>query len=113
MRPKQLLVRCYAKRSGDLWVAFCLDFSLGAQADTHEEAKRKLDDQIKEYVHDVLAGTEREHAEYLLTRRAPLQFWLEYWAIKALFKLSRRLHTRKPVESRPFKEVLPMVPAIC
>ncbi|WLA02773.1 type II toxin-antitoxin system HicB family antitoxin [Xanthomonas translucens] len=113
MRPKQLVVRCYAKLDGDVWVAFCVDFSLGAQADTLEEAKRKLDEQIKEYVYDALVGDDRQHAEYLLTRRAPISFWIEYYSIKTVYKLLRFMHVRKQVQSRPFKEVLPMVPAIC
>lgn len=115
MRPNQLLVRCYAKRDGDLWVAFCLDFSLGAQANSLEEAKQKLDEQIREYVYDALAGEDREHAEYLLNRRAPLAYWLRYWGIRAAFKLSRMVtpHSSRQVNSKPFNEVLPMVPAVC
>jgi predicted RNase H-like HicB family nuclease len=113
MRPKQLFVRCYAKRDGNIWVAFCVDFSLGAQADTLEEAKRKLEDQIREYVHDALAGDDRQNAGYLLNRSAPLSFWLEYWAIRVAFKLARLVNARRPVQSKPFNEVLPMVPAVC
>ena len=115
MRPNDMLLRCYAKRDGDLWVAFCLDLSLGTQADTLEEAKQKLDDQIREYVHDALAGDDRKHAEYLLSRRAPLSFWLEYWAVKAAFKFSSIFATKNSSapRSKPFKEVLPLVPAAC
>lgn len=115
MRPKQLLVRCYAKRDGGLWVAFCLDFSLGVQADTLEEAKQKLDDQIREYVHDALAGEDRKHAGDLLRRRAPMSFWLEYWGIRFMFAVTafQRKNGRKNLSSKPFNEVLPMVPAVC
>ncbi len=115
MRPKELLIRCYAKRDGNLWVAFCLDFSLGTQADTLDEAKRKLDEQIREYVHDALAGEDREHAEYMLNRRAPLSYWLQYWSIRAKFALARLLSpgSARQVNSKPFNEVLPVVPAVC
>lgn len=114
MLPRQLFVRCYAKRTKGMWVAFCLDFALGAQADTLAEARKKLDEQIREYVHDALDGEDREHAEYLLRRRAPLSYWMEYWGIVALHKFASLVHrSRRPAEAAPFREILPMVPSVC
>ncbi len=31
-----LVLRCYAKKEGDQWVAVCIDLSLAAQADIND-----------------------------------------------------------------------------
>lgn len=109
MRPRQLVVRCYAERKKDYWVALCLDFTLAAQGETFEQAKEGLDHQIREYVHDSLAGEDRPHAPYLLSRRAPLRDWLKYYVARVVaVTRPNTQHTHKP-----FDEVMPMVPALC
>ena len=108
MHPAQLLVRCYAERVHGQWQAFCLDLSLGAQADTFEEARQKLDAQIREYICDAVAGPDSAHVSALLTRRAPLRFWLKYWLIAVLSKVHRD-HD----EPRKFAASLPLVPVSC
>lgn len=113
MRPRQLLLRCYAERNGDLWVAYCLDFTLACQGDTLKEVKAKLDAQIRDYVYDALVGEDREHAEYLLTRRAPARYWLTYWYIRAVGVIARALHLARQPSARPFHEVMPVAPATC
>ncbi|MFZ5579878.1 MAG: type II toxin-antitoxin system HicB family antitoxin [Pseudomonadota bacterium] len=82
MYPRQLILRCLASKEDGQWVTFCLDFDLATQADTLEEAKRKLEAQIKEYVYDALAGEDQEFAEQLLSRRAPWHLWLRYYWTK-------------------------------
>ncbi|KAB8198572.1 DUF1902 domain-containing protein [Lysobacter maris] len=109
MRPEQLILRCYAERKGDQWQAFCLEFSLAAQGDSLNEARAKLDEQIREYVHDSLVGKDRLHAAQLLSRKAPLRFYLRYAYISAVLKL-RGHDTRKKAR---FKEAMPLVPALC
>ncbi|MES5814431.1 hypothetical protein [Pseudoxanthomonas sp. Soil82] len=79
MKPKELLIACYFERAGDQWLGFCLDYSLVAQADTLANAKDKLEEQIREYVYDATVGQDREHAGYLLRRRAPLKYWLKFY----------------------------------
>ncbi|TAM59322.1 MAG: DUF1902 domain-containing protein [Rhodanobacter sp.] len=113
MRAKKLLLRCYAEHDGNLWVAFCLDFSLGCQGDSFEEVRTKLDAQIRDYVSDALCGEDRQHADYLLTRRAPLSYWLRYWVIRLQSAVATRLHANRSQSSRPFKEPLPLIPASC
>lgn len=113
MRPKKLMLRCYAERCGDLWVAFCVDFSLGCQGDSFEEVRAKLDLQIREYLYDALAGEDREHAHELLTRRAPLNYWLKYWYAGLHMWLARELRSRRPITSQQFKEPMPLVPSTC
>ena len=107
MKPTQLFLRCYAEKVGDQWQAFCLDLSLAAQADTFAAVKNKLDAMVFEYVFDALAGEDRDYAEQLLTRRAPLRDWLKYYwcsalsGVGALHEEARRLFTSLvPLELR-------------
>lgn len=112
MRANQLILRCYAERSGDVWNAYCLDFSLGSQADTYQQAKQKLEEQIDEFVADVLGGQDREHAVQLLSRRAPLSMWAKYWFMRAVIGVLHLVGRPTPARKR-FKEVMPLVPAHC
>jgi hypothetical protein len=113
MRAAQLVVRCYAEPEGSQWVAVCVDLSLAAQADSLEEAKEKLDAQIREYIFDALAGEDRAHAGQLLTRKAPLRFRLKYALASVRIHLSAKFGTMKPRAPVRFKKSLPLVPALC
>jgi hypothetical protein len=107
MRTKELFLRCFAEKKGDLWQAFCLDLNLAAQGDTSEEARRKLHAQIAEYVYDALAGPDQEYADQLLKRPAPASIRARYYFYNALFKVGQ-LHNGVHLL---FKERLPLVPA--
>ncbi|WP_282296217.1 hypothetical protein [Stenotrophomonas sp. PS02289] len=113
MRPNQILLRCFAERDGQLWVAYCLDLSLAAQGDTLEEVKGKLDEQIREYVSDALVGPDRAHAPYLLSRSAPASLWLHYLWVKLRIRTDRLFHSTKQAQEKVFKEVLPVQLASC
>lgn len=113
MRPNQLLLRCFAEREDGLWVAYCLDLSLAAQADSLAEVKHKLDQQVREYVADALAGQDRKHATYLMTRRAPLGLWARYYFARLMVALNGLIHSQVPREEKVFREPVPMVPAGC
>lgn len=113
MRAKKLLLRCYAERTNDVWLAFCLDFSLGAQADTLDEARAKLEAQIRDYVRDALNGQDRAYAPVLLSRRAPLVYWLKYWWAGVMNWMARETRVPAPATSRRFSETIPLVPAPC
>lgn len=77
------ILRCMAYRQDGVFVAVCLDWSLAAQADTFEEAKAKLEEQMHSLVDE--ARAEPEYAKQLLfKRRAPLSLWLKYWYIAAI-----------------------------
>lgn len=80
------VLHCIAKKHKNYWSARCLDFTLYAVADTLEEAKAKLADQIEEYLYDALEGEDKEHAASLLLRRAAMQDWIEYYVIYFLQK---------------------------
>jgi hypothetical protein len=79
MQPKDLLLKCYFEKDGDQWLGFSLDFSLVAQASSLKEAADKLAAQIEEYVFDAMAGQDRQHAGYLLRRRAPVSYWAKFY----------------------------------
>ncbi len=104
MKPKQLILKCLAKEQDGQWVAICLDFDLVAQADSLPEAKLLLEDQIKEYVFDALAGEDQAYADQLLSRRSPWQLWAAYYLAGFLQKV---LHIRNGLR---FNERMPLVP---
>lgn len=94
MRENKFQLRCYAEKQGNLFVAVCIDLSLAAQADSMEEARRKLEAQIVDYLHDVLNGPERAHIQDLLPRKSPLSLRLRYQYIRACCKIARMLDKR-------------------
>lgn len=102
MRSYPLVFRCYAETEGDQWLAFCIDLTLAAQADTYQEARTKLHKQIASYVYDAIAGADQAHATYLLTRKAPLRYRVKYHAI-AVFC---RVRDAKKRMSKVFVEAL-------
>jgi len=80
MKPQQLIIKCYAKQDGDVWVAVCLDFNLATQGETFPDARKKLEEQIVFYVDEALQDT--EYGSQLLTRKAPISSWVEYYLIR-------------------------------
>ncbi len=89
----------------------CLDFNLAAQADTLDEAQKKLHQMIKSYIADVLSedGPDRAHAKHLLRRRAPLVFWIKYY----VFSVLSRIRGKNGNEGNriAISDPLPMIPA--
>lgn len=79
MNAKELLLRCYARKDGDIWIAVCLDFSLAVQGDSLREVQQKLEQQTYHYLVDALEGDDRAHAAYLLRRRAGLGDYLKWY----------------------------------
>lgn len=108
MRAKDIILRCYGERDGDLWVAVCVDLCLAAQGATFDEARSRLHSQIGEYVYDALAGEDRAHASELLSRKSPLSIRAKYYLYAGMANLMK-LH-RNAVKL--FSEVLPVQPAM-
>lgn len=104
MKPCKLFVRCFARVKDGQWQAFCIDFDLAAQGDSFEDVRAKLEDQIVEYVNDALVGEDREHAAYLMTRKAPLSLRLAYH----LGGLFHSFSKTKDGICRAFMEPLPL-----
>ena len=104
MNPKELIVKCYAEQESGCWVAVCLDFNLASQGDSFGEVKSKLEAQIYDYIYDALAGEDKPYSAQLLSRRAPLSFWLKYYFIKLKIAV---WHST----GRIFHETMPLIPA--
>lgn len=79
-------LHCIAKKHDGYWSARCLDFSLYTTGDTLEEAKRKLSIEIDDYLFDAIEGTEKEHAAYLLLRKAGVQEWVLFYTLVFLIR---------------------------
>jgi hypothetical protein len=108
LSPSDLVLRCYAEREQGKWQAFCLDLCLAAQADEFDDAKRKLEEMILSYVYDATVGEDREHAAYLLTRKAPLWHRAKYYVYLALQNLGMLGENVR----RTFQEALPLTPTL-
>lgn len=109
MLTRDLIVHCMAWRTGDQWVAMCLDFDLAAQGDTYLEARERLAAQIHGYVRDALVGDDQDQAAYFLTRRrAPLRYWLKFYWLGLLAALRGRA---RKASSEQYTTHLPLQPA--
>jgi hypothetical protein len=107
MKTLDLILHCFAEQKGDQWQAFCLELALAAQADTLEEALRKLDDMICSYVEDATVGADRAFGADLLSRGVPFLDWIKYY----FYAARKRLLPRGI--SQQFREVLPLHPGKC
>jgi hypothetical protein len=107
MRPDQLLLRCYAEQKLGHWQAFCLDLGLAAQGESEAEACGKLNAMMREYLHDALAGEDRQYAEYFLTRKAPTSQWVKYYLYIVLDSLNMRFGADRTL----FKKLIPLAPS--
>lgn len=104
LKPGQMVLRCFAEQKGTVWQAFCLDLNLAVQGDSRYEVKAKLQSQIAEYLHDALAGEDRQYADQLLTRRAPASTWIRYYCLKAI---SQVINAHNGIREF-FNEVMPL-----
>lgn len=103
---RNLILRCYANMHGDQWQAFCIDLCLAVQGDSFPEVKEKLECMMEEYVYDALAGEDREFADQLLNRKAPVSQIATYHGIR----LMHRLGIFRDGIHKLFKETMPLVP---
>ncbi|WP_296276612.1 type II toxin-antitoxin system HicB family antitoxin [Pseudomonas sp. UBA7530] len=108
MSNNPFVLRCYAEKKDGFWIAACPQFTLAAQGDTFEEAKQKLEGQIKSYVTEALT-IDREHAAELLGRRAPLSMRIGYHLKAFAWAISR--HRRAKSKVRFFNE--PTLQYVC
>ena len=106
MKSQDLIVRCMARREGDVWVAVCLDYTLAAQGATLPEARSRLHEQIVAYVREAFT-TDVKHAAQLLTRKAPLTGRVAF----AYNRIRRRLHRLSRGAPKAYCEPLPLQPA--
>jgi hypothetical protein len=109
MNPNNLVLRCYAVRSGDTWEAFCLDLTLAAQGKSFDEVRRKLDDQICSYVIEAVT-IHKDYSDQLLTRKAPWTEWAKYYLIYTDNKLKNLFRVYKEGVFQAFTECMPLLP---
>lgn len=102
MKPIDLLIRCYAEKSDDQWSAVCIDLCLAAQADSLDEARKKLESMIIDYIDDAF-GEDREFAADLLQRKAPFSQFVKYYKIL----LQNKIGALRSDFATIFTEVLP------
>jgi len=104
VKPKEIVLRCYGKKQDNQYVAVCIDLCLAAQGNSMEDARKKLFDQIHDYLYDAIEGKDSDHADYLLSRKAPISQLITYHALK----LMSHIHTFKNGAYSLFSEVMPM-----
>lgn len=102
------VIRCIARKNGDQWEAYSLEFGLAVQADTLSSAKSKLHDMIADHVHDAL-GIDRTHADHLLARRASFGIYALYYRVKLLKAFSAKLEAGKNAYSERIGQKLALV----
>ena len=98
--PKKLLLRCLALEKRKYWVAMCIDLDLSVQADTLAQARKLLNAQISSYMADAVS-VDSDHAEYLLSRRSPLRYFVMYY-------MARLIHATK--HRQGYQAAMPLVP---
>lgn len=106
---KDLLLRCYVKQEKTYWVAVCIDLCLAAQAESQEDAQKKLEAMISTYIADAF-GKHKIYAKQLLSRKAPLSQRAFYYRV--LFLEYLRLFFRQTntgnAKERVFSEHYPI-----
>lgn len=102
-----MLIKCYAERHEDLWVAVCINFNLAAQAHTFEEAKDNLSAQIEDHIEEALSAPEPIRHQLLYGRKAPLVDRLRYHLFGVLARLAEIAHAQ--ASRRIFSEDRPAI----
>lgn len=107
MKPDEIIVRCYLKRNGNLWVAICIDLCLAAQANSAEQARDKLHAQIGEHLQYAFSNS--QYTAQLLRRRAPLKQILTYYAIRLFWQFKSLFKSKKKKGSgRVYEDLMPL-----
>lgn len=112
MKVNQLTLRCFGELKDNQWTLVCVDLCLAAQASSVEKAKAKLESQIKEYLYDALAGQDKEFANQLLQRKAPLSLRARYHWLSLKAKVSKSIESLKEGKASSvfFTETMPVKP---
>lgn len=100
------ILRCFAECRHGQWQAFCIDLCLAAQDETFEGARRRLDAQILDYVHEA-CGEDQAHARELLARKAPFYLRFRYW----YYRLLSAIHAKGSRRRKTFNEPWPVAHA--
>ncbi|MFP4684149.1 MAG: hypothetical protein ACLFMW_10875 [Ectothiorhodospira sp.] len=107
----KLVLRCLIDQEGDLYVAHCIDLSLGVQGDSEADVKERMEAAIGSHlqrVTEIYREGDTASAMQLLNRKAPLSIRVKYH----LAKLLRHFHSLRPPASPIWEESRPY-PIIC
>ncbi|WP_395117760.1 hypothetical protein ACFCQI_14280 [Rhodanobacter sp. FW102-FHT14D06] len=85
-------VRFFAEKVGSQWQAFCIDMNLAVQADTLQDAQKKIIAMVKSYVELAKEQNDPRHQRDMLFRPAPLSIQLRYWYVWLRCNLARNNH---------------------
>lgn len=110
MEKKKLRFFAYRTAEG-LWVAHCVDLSLAAQADTFEEVKAKLHEQVVDFC-DYVNSQQHDPVfqRQLLGRRAALLTRIHYGLAVLAGKLRIGVHRGAPARPRRWSESRSAIP---
>ena len=100
MKSHPQYVRIYGERHDGQWSLICLNFSLAVQDESLEEAKAKLNSQIASYVKAATVGVDSAHADYLLSRSAPLKYWAKFYLFGAVQAIQNRQKSTAHIAAR-------------
>ena len=110
MEKKKLFFRGYLRKEGNQWTAVCIDLCLAAQADSCDEADKKMAVMIADYLNEA-TSEDKEYARQLLDRKAPLSQRLTYhYAVlkSRCFGENKNHNSQRPVQ---FKGSIMPIPA--
>jgi hypothetical protein len=92
MKINDLILHGYAKKDGENgWYAICLELNLLAQGDNEKHAIEKLKSMIDDYVLEAFT-IDRKNFKELMSRKAPVYFYLQYYWIVIKNKFHSTLH---------------------
>lgn len=87
IRSIQLILKCYGHRTKEgKWFGLCLDYNIAAEADSLEEMKQKMNEFIESYIETIHDTDDKDSIPNLLSRRAPIHYWLTYYLIYYFLK---------------------------
>lgn len=98
MKMQSRSLNCFAERRDGVWLAFCVDLGLGAQGQSFEDAKQRLEAQLRDL--------SREEVRVLLEQGSPLSLRLRFSMLRAVYG-GLRLLGGESRRKRRFREYLP------
>jgi len=107
------MIRCLLEKKDGQWIAVSLEFGLAAQADSEYEARRKLEVMVRSYVYDALVGEDKEHADILLKRRAPLGTFVKFYVAIMASRIRAYGGGQNGSHNSAYREPVPMAPVSC
>ena len=77
MDGRRFILRCYARPEGDHLLAICVDLDIAVVGNSIQEVRDKMTDALTSYFESI----NKDNAQYLLGRPAPLHVFLDYYRV--------------------------------